>query len=126
VSRAAADFMQPNGVVGTADGKTLYVADIKANRTFAFDIQEDGTLTNRRKFCDTGSDGMTVDADGNVYLTRGTVVVFDKAGRKITDLAVPENPSNVCFGGKDQKTLFVTAQKGLYSIQMKVAGGARQ
>jgi len=123
LSRVADDFVQPNGVVGTADGKTLYVADIRGKRTFAFDIQADGTLANRRVFCNVGSDGLTVDDEGNVYVTGGGVSVYDKAGKKLADLAVPEGASNMCFGGKDRKTLFITAQKGLYAISMRVAGG---
>jgi len=126
VTRVADDFKQPNGVIGTADGKTLYVADIGGKQTFAFDIKDDGMLANRRKFCDMGSDGMTLDADGNVYLTGSGVVVFDKTGKKIAELAVPEQPSNLCFGGKDQKTLFITARTSLYAIPTRVAGGARQ
>lgn len=126
VTRAAGDFQQPNGVVGSADGKTLYVADIGGKQTFAYDIRADGTLGDRRKFCDAGSDGMTVDDRGNVYLTGAAVLVFDPAGKKIGELAVPETPSNVCFGGKDGKTLFITARTGLYAVPMRVAGGGRQ
>jgi len=125
LSRVAEDFVQPNGIVGTADGKILYVADIRGKRTYAFDIQADGTLANRRVFCGVGSDGLTLDAEGNVYLTGGGVNVFDKAGKKIATLAVPEGTSNMCFGGKDRKTLFITAQKSLYAIPMRVVGGSQ-
>jgi gluconolactonase len=126
VSRADGDYKQPNGVVGSPDGKTLYVADIMGKQTFAYDIKPDGSLANRRKFCDAGSDGMTVDADGNVYLTGETVTVYNLTGKKVGELAVPERPSNVCFGGKDGKTLFVTARTGLYAVPMRVASGGRQ
>jgi len=126
VLRVDGDYVQPNGLVGTADGKTLYVADINAKRTYVYDIQADGTLTNRRKFCDMGSDGMTIDTAGNVYLTGAAVVVFDKSGQKLAELAVPETPANICFGGKDRKTLFITARTGLYSIVTTATGGARE
>jgi len=127
VSRVDDDFGQPNGLVGTPDGKTLYVADIGRSKTFAYDIQADGTLKNRREFCSMGSDGMTLDADGNVYLTGRGVIVFDKAGKKLTTIEVPERwTANVCFGGKDMQTLFITASKGLYAVKMKVKGAARQ
>jgi len=127
LQRVDDDFGQPNGLVGTPDGKTLYVADIGKNKTFAYDIESDGTLKNRRLFCEMGSDGMTLDADGNVYLTGKGVIVFDKAGKKLTTIDVPEGWSaNVCFGGKDMKTLFITASKGLYAIKMNVKGAARQ
>ena len=75
----------------------------------------------------TAPDGMTIDEAGNVYLTRGRAVsVYDKAGKKVATIDVPEGTTNVCFGGKDGKTLFITAGTSLYSITMKVKGAARQ
>jgi|WetSurMetagenome_2_1015567.scaffolds.fasta_scaffold222435_2 gluconolactonase len=124
--RVINDFKQPNGIVGTPDGKTLYVADAGGRNTWAYDVQPDGSLTNKRAFCDMGSDGMTLDADGNVYFTGGGVTVFDKTGKQIEKIDVPERAGNVCFGGKDKKTLFITASKGLYSIEMKVKGAGSQ
>jgi len=123
LKRVTTDLAQPNGIIGTPDGKTLFVADIKAGKTYAYDIQPDGTLTNKRLRCELGSDGMTLDAEGNLYLTGKGVTVFDKNGKKLEQIAVPENwTANVCFGGKDHQTLFITASKGLYSIQMRVKG----
>lgn len=127
LSRADGDLKQSNGIIGTPDGKTLYVADIGAGKTYAYDIQPDGTLKNRRLFCSQGSDGMTVDETGNVYFTLGKfVTVYDVAGKKVTQIAVPESTTNVCFGGKDMKTLFITAGTSLYAIPMRVKGMARQ
>jgi len=127
VTRVDADYKQSNGLVGTPDGKTLYVADIGAEKTFAYDIQADGSLTGRRLFCALGSDGMTLDADGNVYLTGKGVTVFDKSGKKIATIPVPEPwTANVCFGGTDMQTLFITAGKGLYAVKMRVKGASRQ
>jgi gluconolactonase len=127
VTRVDDDFGQPNGLVGTSDGKTLYVADIGRGKTFAYDIQTDGSLKNRRLFCSLGSDGMTIDEEGNVYLTGSGVIVFDKAGKEIAKIAVPERwMANVCFGGADKKTLFITAGKGLYSMKMRVKGAGPQ
>jgi gluconolactonase len=128
LSRAdAGEIRQPNGIIGTPDGKTLYVADIGANKTYVYDIEKDGTLKNRKLFCQQGSDGMTIDEEGNVYFTLGkAVTVYDKTGKKVTQIDVPEGTTNVCFGGKDRKTLFITAGTSLYSIRMKVRGTARQ
>jgi gluconolactonase len=127
LSRVDGDYKQPNGLIGTPDGKTLYVADIGANKTNQYDIQPDGSLKNRQDFCAQGSDGMTIDEAGNVYFTRGkAVTVYDKAGKKIATIDVPEGTTNVCFGGQDMKTLFITAGTGFYSIRMKVKGAARQ
>lgn len=121
----ADDLLQPNGIVGTPDGKKLYVADIRANKTWVFSIMPDGTLSDKKLFCEMGSDGMTIDSKGNIYLTGKGVTVFDKTGKKTGNIAVPESwTSNVCFGGKNRKTLFITASKGFYSIRLKVRGTA--
>ena len=66
---------------------------------------------------------MTIDAEGNIYLTSGRGVrVFDKSAKEIGVIPVPEMPANVCFGGKDKKTLFICARTGFYSIRMRVKG----
>lgn len=123
LTRVIDDLQTPNGITGTPDGKMLYVSDLGARRTWAYDIRPDGSLANKRPFCDMGSDGMTIDREGNVYLTGKGVTVFDRTGRRIDHIDVPEPWSaNVCFGGKDRQTLFITASKGLYAIQMRVKG----
>ncbi len=125
--RVASDMKQPNGIIGTPDGKTLYVADIDDSKTYAFDLRKDGSLTNRRLFCNMGSDGMTIDNEGNVYLTGKGVTVFDKTGAQIEHVAIEENwTGNVCFGGKDRKTLFITASTSVYGLQMRVHGVGSQ
>ena len=117
------NLVQPNGIVGTPDGKKLYVADIGANKTYVYEIQKDASLKNRKLFCDMGSDGMTVDNQGNVYLTGDGVHVFDKNGKKIAHIPVPESwTANVCFGGKDFNILFITAMDSVYGLQMNVKG----
>lgn len=121
--RVATDLKQPNGIIGTPDGKTLYVADIGARKTYAYDVQTDGSLAGKRLFCELGSDGMTLDAEGNVYLTGQGVTVFDKSGKQIEQIPVPGGwTANVTFGGKDRKLLFITASKGIYGLKMNVAG----
>lgn len=122
LKRVAADFVQPNGIIGTPDGKILYVADINAGKTYAFTIKKSGELADKRLFAPEGSDGMTIDNQGNVYLTNDGVSVFDPKGKKITNIEVPERPANVCFGGEDNKTLFITARTSLYSLDMQVQG----
>jgi gluconolactonase len=122
LTRVIDDFRQPNGIVGTPDGKTLYVADYGGRQTYKYDVQEDGTLTNKTLFCSVGSDGMTIDDEGNLYLTSRGVLVFDKAGKQIERITVPEEPSNVTFGGKDRHLLFITARTSVYGLKMKVKG----
>lgn len=121
--KVADDLEKPNGIIGTADGKHLYVADIKANKTYAYEIQPDGSLMGKKLFAPLGSDGMTIDKTGNVYLTGRGVTVFDPDGVRIAHIPVEANwTANVCFGGKDMKTLFITASQYLYSIRMNVEG----
>ncbi len=125
--RVISDFVQPNGLVGTPDGKTLYVADIGAGRTYSYAINPDGTLTDKRLFCSLGSDGMTLDSAGNVYLTGHGVTVFDKLGTQILHVPIPEDwTGNLCFGGKDRKTLFITASHSVYKLAMRVHGVGSQ
>ena len=123
LKRVEEDLMQPNGIVGTPDGKILYVSDIRGNKTWAYTIVPEGNLVEKRLFCELGSDGMTIDTEGNLYLTGKGVTVFDKTGKKIGNIEVPENwTANVCFGGKNRKSLFITASKSLYSIKTRMKG----
>lgn len=125
--RVAADLEKPNGIIGTPDGKRLYVADIGANKTFSYDMEEDGALSHKRLFCELGSDGMTIDSEGNVYLTGDGVTVFNSSGQQIEHIPVPEGwTGNVCFGGQDRGTLFITASTSLYGLQMRVQGVGSQ
>lgn len=123
ITRLTDDLLQPNGIVGTPDGKKLFVADIRANKTWSYNIGKDGSLSGKTLFCELGSDGMTIDSKGNIYLTGKGVIVFDKTGKKLGTIEVPENwTANVCFGDKDLKSLYITASKGLYKIRVKVKG----
>jgi gluconolactonase len=123
VLRVVDDMKQPNGIIGTPDGKLLYVADIGAAKTYRYRIEPEGALTEKKLFCEMGSDGMTIDSEGNIYLTGNGVTVFNAAGQKVEHIDVPEKwTANVCFGGKSRKTLFITASKSLYSMQMAVHG----
>jgi len=118
VVRVEAELMQPNGIVGTADGKRLYVADIRAGKTYVYDIKDDASLASKHLFCTMGSDGMTIDDEGNVYLTGQGVTVFNPKGEKIAHIPVEAGwTANVCFGGKDRKTLFITASEKVYKCR---------
>ena len=126
VVRVADGFKTPNGLIGTPDGSTLYIADIGGSKIYRYVIQEDGSLKDKKLFCESGSDGMTLDQHGNVYLTSGTVKVFNPKGEQIADLKFPESPANVVFGGKELKKLYVTARTGFYSLDMEVTGAKRE
>ncbi len=117
------NLVQPNGIVGTPDGKTLYVADIADNKTYKYEIGADGKLQNRQLFCQKGSDGMTIDEKGNIYLTGDGVTVFNPEGTQIAHIKLPAKwTANLCFSGKNNNVLFITASKGVYVMEMLVKG----
>lgn len=116
-------FTQPNGIVGSQKLKKLYVSDIDAHKTYVYDIIGEGKLGNKKLFCNLGSDGMTLDNLGNLYLTGKGVTVFNKNGEQIHHIYVPENwTANVTFGGENFSTLFITASKSVYTLKMNVSG----
>ena len=88
LTRVTDDLKKPNGITGTPDGKTLFVADIEADQTWRYDILPDGSLTNKTLFCAKGSDGMTIDEEGDLYLCGHGVTVFDKTGKQIEHIDV--------------------------------------
>jgi gluconolactonase len=122
LTRVADDLRMPNGIGGTPDGKILYVSDMNGRKTWKYDVQEDGSLTNKTSFCDVGSDGMTMDNQGNVYLTSNGIQVFDKNGTKIEQIPAPERqqPANLAIGGKDHNILFMAARTSVYTLKLKV------
>jgi gluconolactonase len=123
IMRVIDDLKAPNGIVGTLDGKSLFIADISGNKTWKYSINNDGSLSAKKLFCEMGSDGMTIDVMGNIYLTGPGVHVFDKNGIFIGSIPVPEEwTANVCFGGNDMKSLFITASKGFYRIRTLIKG----
>jgi gluconolactonase len=123
----AGDLVKPNGIVGTPDGRTLYVADIGAGKTYSYAIQPDGALAEKTLFCSMGSDGITLDDQGHLYLTGKGVTIFDRTGRQVAHIPVDEPwTANVCFGGRDGKSLFITASTGLYRIRTRVRGAGRR
>jgi gluconolactonase len=124
--RVIDDMVRPNGLIGTPDGVTLYVTDNGDGKTFAYKIEQDGTLSGKKLFAPEGSDGMTIDNEGNIYLTAGGVAVYNKNGEKIEEIKIPEGPANVTFGGSDNQTLFITARTSLYSVRMRVKGAERE
>jgi gluconolactonase len=123
MTRVIDDLIQPNGIVGSQDGKTLYVADIGGKKTWSYTINKDGKLSGKTLFCELGSDGIATDTKGNLYLTGEGVSIFNREGKLIEKISVPERwTANVCFGGSDMKSLYITASKGLYRIKMKIKG----
>lgn len=120
ISRVAGDLTKPNGIILSPDGKVLYVADPGAETIWAYDVDGPGKISGKRKFAGVGSDGMTVDRSNNLYCTwKGEVIVFAPGGDEILRVSPPEAPANCLLVGK---TLYVTARKGFYAIEMNVSG----
>jgi gluconolactonase len=120
---AESELIKPNGIIGTPDGKFLFIADIEANKTYKYTINSDGSLTGKHLFADKGSDGMTIDNKGNIYLTGKGVTVYNKEGKMIEHIPIAEDwTANVCFGGKNMDELFITASKSVYVLHTNVRG----
>jgi gluconolactonase len=136
VTRLISDVQKPNGVVLSPDQRTLYLAESNvapkgSRQLLAYALKEDGTVGPKKVLhdfgADRGIDGMTVTTEGLIVATAGAnktagVYVFTAEGNKIGFLPTPVDPSNCCFGGKDLKTLYVTAGKSLYRVPTKLAG----
>lgn len=126
----------PNGIVFSPDETRIYIADTGGNERHpdpefhklppsiqCYEVDEDGKLGKKLFHIASGSDGMAVDVKGNLYTTfAGKVNVYNADGKELERIDVPEGPANVCFGGDDFRTLFITARTSLYSVRMKHAG----
>jgi gluconolactonase len=116
-------FIKPNGIVGSPDGKTMYIADIRANKIYKYQINADASLSNKQVFVNQGADGITLDNRGNLYLAGNGVTVYNPRGQKILYIDVPAKwTANICFGGKDRSVLFMTASEAIYIIPTLVKG----
>ncbi len=121
------DFDKPNGICFSPDEKKLYVADSGAPKHIrVFDVNKDGTVSNGKVFCkiDKGvPDGIRCDSKGRIWSSAGDGVhIFAPEGTLIGKILTPEGPANVGFGGSGMKTLFITARKSLYAIEVKARG----
>ncbi|MFN6160789.1 MAG: SMP-30/gluconolactonase/LRE family protein [Planctomycetota bacterium] len=117
-------LVKPNGIVGDSSKRIIFVADIGDGKTYKYQIGSDGSLLDREVFCRRGSDGMTLDKAGNVFLTGSDgVYVYNARGEPIQTIRVPESwTANVCLGGEDRRTLFITAMDSVYTIRVKYPG----
>jgi len=133
VTRLIDDLPNPNGVKLSPDEKTLYVIPTGPAEMMAYPVEAPGKIGKGRVFCTLkvpegkksagGGDGMTVDEHGNLYITSTLgLQVFDKEGKMLGIITLPEQPANVTFGGPDFKTLYVTARTSLYTVPMEVKG----
>jgi gluconolactonase len=132
VTRIIDDLPLPNGVILSPDEKTLYVVPTGQDEMLAYPVASPGEIGAGRVFArlkqpegadNTGGDGLTIDTDGNLYITsRLGVQVFTPAGKHLGTIQFPEQPANVTFGGADNRVLYATARTSLYAVPMKSQG----
>ena len=126
---------RPNGLTLTRDGKTLIVDDTLNPTVYAYDVEPDGSVKNKRTFAqlrdipegkESGADGIALDREDRVYITTLTgVQVFDAAGKYLGTIKVPRQPANAGFAGPDKRVLFITAREGLYRLDTLAQGPDR-
>ena len=126
---------RPNGLTLTNSGKTLIVDDTIGDTVFAFDIEGDGLVKNKRSFAklhdvqpaqESGADGMAIDSQDRIYVTTVSgIQVFDSKGAYLGTIKVPRQPANCAFAGPGKRTLYITAREGLYKLMMLSQGPNR-
>jgi gluconolactonase len=125
VLQVTKDLTAPNGLIGTPDGKVLYITDPGAKKTWAYKINPDGTLADKKLFCDQFTDGFKLDEKGNLYFSGDNgIAIYSSAGQKIDEIKLPGRCASLTFGGKDRKTLFIAGGDTVYTIEMTVRGAA--
>ena len=107
------------GLAPAVAGQTFYVTDESGNTTWAAEVQPDGSLKNFRLFVNRGGEGVISDSAGNVYIAAGQIYVYDRSGKGIGTIEVPERPVQLVFGGPDAKTLFIAARSSLYAVRTR-------
>jgi sugar lactone lactonase YvrE len=118
----SADLLRGFGLAAAAPGAPFYVTSESEVTTWRGAVGPDGNFTDFVPFVDQGGEGVAVDAAGNVFLAAGQVYVYSPAGRLLDTIDVPERPTQVVFGGRDRRTLFIAARSSLYSVRTRVAG----
>lgn len=132
VTRLTDHIAAPNGIALSPDGKRLYVIPSQQAEMLVYEILGPGKIGPAKVFCTlkqpegktaTGGDGMVVDVEGNLYITSNLgVQIYSPQGEYRGLIQSGQQPANVTFGGKDSKTLYITARTGLYRVQMPIAG----
>ena len=133
--KVAEEIRRPNGIMLSRDEKVLYVNDTQGEFLLAFDVQADGTLTNRRNFAKyqgatsgatgitSGADGLAIDDAGRVYAaTSAGVEVFDPKGAHLGTIPVSRAPQNIAFAGKDKKTLYIVGRGSAFKVDVETPG----
>jgi hypothetical protein len=116
------DELRALGMASAISGQRFYITDEEEQKTYAGQVEPDGTVSNLQLFAEMGGESVTADEQGNVYIAAGNVFVYNDSGRLIDTIRVPERPEQLLFGGTDRKTLFILARSSLYSVQCRFRG----
>lgn len=107
------------GIARAEPGRPFYVTNEHDLRTYVFDVQQDGSLTNGLLFVEEGGESVTTDRNGNVFIAAGEILVFNPSGERIGVIHVPQRPTSIVFGGPDRRTLYVAARSALYAVSIE-------
>lgn len=107
-------------------GEPFYVSDEFGQTTWRFQVAPDGSLGEPQRFAEEGEAGTAVDAEGNVYVCAGSIFVYDRDGKQIDRIEVPERPSALAFGGEEGRILFIAARTSLYAIRIEAAEAGKR
>jgi hypothetical protein len=116
------DNLDTYGLIEAAPGQRVYVCSSSEDRTYSALANSDGTLTDLKVFAERGGESVAEDSAGNVYLANGQVFVYDKSGKQVALIEVPERPLQILFGGADRRTLFILAHHALFAVKLRYAG----
>ena len=129
VSLVTGAISYPNGLAFSPDEKLLYVNDTRVNKLYVHDVHADGSLSQTREWVQLegreagNADGMKVDSEGNVYTSGpGGIHILDASARVLGRIRFPNHVSNLCWGGDDWKSLFITDHHRMYRTQVRIAG----
>jgi sugar lactone lactonase YvrE len=114
--------MRSFGLAEGAPGRPFYVTEESGNTTWAAEVQADGSLQNFRLFANRGGESVASDTSGNVYIAAGQIYVYDREGKEIDTIEVPERPLQMVFGDTDRQTMFILARSSLYAVRMRQPG----
>ncbi|MDD5410658.1 MAG: SMP-30/gluconolactonase/LRE family protein [Methylobacter sp.] len=135
LKRLANDIERPNGIQLSKDEKVLYVANTLGEHVLAYDIADDGSISNRRNFAklegwknednvwSSGADGLAIDDSDRLYVASNAgVEVFSAKGEALGIIVLPKKPQNIAFAGTDKKTLYAVGRGSAYKIPLIAQG----
>jgi hypothetical protein len=113
------DNLDAYGFISAGPGDRIYVSNEPEDITYSGRVGSDGTLSDLQPFAGRGGESVAVDHKGNVYIANGNIFVYNRAGKQIAEIDVPERPINIIFGGAGRRTLFILAHHALYAAEVR-------